>query len=53
MVVLQSQYLILQPEICILVTAVTPSKNHEQDSDINIINNLPCFVPFNVFDGNI
>lgn len=53
MVVLQSQFLILKLEICIFVTAVTPTKNHEQGS--YMINSLTCFVPFflNVFDGAI
>lgn len=44
MVVLQSQFLILKLEICIFVTAVTPTKNHEQGS--YMINSLTCFVPF-------
>lgn len=53
MVVLQSQFLILKLEICIFVTAVTPTKNHEQGS--YMINSPTCFVPFflNVFDGAI
>lgn len=44
MVVLQSQFLILKPEICIFVTAATPTKNHEQGS--YMINCPTCFVPF-------
>jgi len=44
MVVLQSQFLILKPEICIFVTAVIPTKNHEQES--YMINSPTCFVPF-------
>ena len=53
MVVLQSQFLILKLEICIFVTAVSPTKNHEQGS--YMINSPICFVPFflNVFDGAI
>ena len=44
MVVLQSQFLMLKLEICIFVTAVTPTKNHEQGS--YMINSPTCFVPF-------
>lgn len=56
MVVLQSQFLLLKLEICIFVTAVNPTKNHEQES--YMINSPTCFVPFfkmfltEVFNGS-